>query len=324
FVTRGLRARMVTANILAGTLYVELVEVADALPAIMNLTSGDFPVIPTTASDISDVAATAEGLLARINALPVEELMDGAIDMMDSFERLANDEYTRAAPAALVTLLDESRELINSDDIQAIPRDLRDVIGDLDGLISEASETGLIADFDAAIETAAQVATNIEVATQNLPQITANIEELTARANALELEALVASATESLNAIDAFLGTEDAVAFPGEANAALATMRALLDDVREGGAVANVNAALASANEAARAIEEAVGTLPGLAARANQLVVQTEAVVNSYSERSRFSAETLATLRDIQEASDAISSLARAIERNPNSLLIGR
>ena len=32
----------------------------------------------------------------------------------------------------------------------------------------------------------------------------------------------------------------------------------------------------------------------------------------------------LATLRDIQEASDAISSLARTIERNPNSLLIGR
>ncbi len=114
------------------------------------------------------------------------------------------------------------------------------------------------------------------------------------------------------------------MAFPAEANAALATMRALLDDVREGGAVENVNAALASANEAARAVEDAVSTLPALAARASELVDQTEAVVNSYSERSRFSAETLATLRDIQEASDAISSLARTIERNPNSLLIGR
>ncbi|PJI92329.1 paraquat-inducible protein B [Yoonia maricola] len=324
FVTRGLRARMVTGNILSGTLYVELVEVEDALPAIMNLTSGDFPVIPTTDSEISDVAATAEGLLARINALPVEELMDGAIDLMDSFERLANDEYTRAAPAALVTLLDESRELINSDDVQAIPGDLRSVIGDLDGLVTAATEANLVTDLDSAIATAAQVATNIEVATQNLPQITQDIEALTARANALELEALVASATESLNAIDAFLGTDDAIAFPGEANAALSTMRELLDDVREGGAVANVNAALASASEAARAVEDAVSTLPALAARANALVTQTEAVVNSYGERSRFSAETLATLRDIQEASDAISSLARAIERNPNSLLIGR
>lgn len=324
FVTRGLRARMVTGNILAGTLFVELVEVEDALPAIMNLTSGDFPVIPTTDSQISDVAATAEGLLARINALPVEELMDGAIDLMDSVERLANDEYTRATPAALVALLDESRELINSEDIQAIPGDLRNVIGDLDSLVAEANEAGLVADLDAAVATAAQVATNIELATQNLPKITADIEALTTRANELELEALVASATASLDAIDGFLGTDDAVAFPKEANAALSTMRALLDEVREGGAVANVNAALASANEAAQAVENAVSTLPALAARANELVTQTEAVVNSYSERSRFSAETLATLRDIQEASDAISSLARAIERNPNSLLIGR
>lgn len=324
FVTRGLRARMVTGNILAGTLFVELIEIEDALPAIMNLTSGEFPVIPTTASEISDVAATAEGLLARIDALPVEELMDGTIDMMDSIERLANDEYTRATPAALVALLDESRELINSDDIQAIPSDLRNVIGDLDGLIAEAADAGLIADIDAAVATAAQVATNIELATQNLPQITTNIEALTTRANELELEALVASATQSLNAIDALLGTDDAVAFPAEANAALSTMRALLDDVRAGGAVENVNAALASANEAAKAVEDAVSTLPALAARANELVDQTEAVVNSYSERSRFSAETLATLRDIQEASDAITSLARTIERNPNSLLIGR
>lgn len=324
FVTRGLRARMVTGNILAGTLFVELVQIEDALPAIVNLTSGEYPVIPTTESDISDVAATAEGLLARINALPVEELMDGAIDLMDSFERLANDENTRATPAALLALLDESRALINSDDIQAIPGDLRNVIGELDGLMSEAADLGVIANLDAAVATAAQAATNIEVATRNLPQITADIETLTARANELELEALVTSATASLNAIDGFLGTDDAVAFPGEANAALATMRALLDEVREGGAVANVNAALASANQAARAVEDAVGTLPALAARAGELVDQTQAVVNSYSERSRFSNETLATLRDIQEASDAISSLARAIERNPNSLLIGR
>ena len=324
FVTRGLRARMVTGNILAGTLFVELVTLDDALPAIMTLTSGEFPVIPTTESQISDVAATAEGLLARINALPVEELMDGAIDLMDSFERLANDQYTQATPAALVALLDESRELIASEDIQAIPSDLRDVISDLDGLVKEATEVGLITDLDAAVATASKVADNIELATRNLPQITENIEAFTTRANELELDALVASATASLSAIDNLIGTDDAIAFPGEANAALSTLRALLDDVREGGAVENVNNALSSANAAAKAFEDAVSGLPALSARANQLVAQTEAVVNSYSERSRFSAETLATLRSIQEASDAIFSLARTIERNPNSLLIGR
>lgn len=107
-------------------------------------------------------------------------------------------------------------------------------------------------------------------------------------------------------------------------NAALDEMRGFLAEVRAGGAVENVNAALASANAAARAVEDAVSTLPALAARANRLVAQSEAVIESYSERSRFGAETLQTLRDIQEAADAVSALSRQIQRNPNSLLTGR
>ena len=324
FVARGLRARMITANILAGTLLVELVTIEDALPAIMNLTSGPYPVVPTTESQISDVAATAEGVLARINALPVEELMDGAINLMDSIERLANDESTRAAPASFVALADEARNLVASEDIQAIPRDLRKVIVELNALVTEATEVGLISDFDQAIETATAAAENIELATRNLPKITAEIEALTAKANSLELEALVTSATSTLASIDTFIGNDDAVALPGTLNSALDEMRGFLAQVRAGGAIENVNEALASANQAARAIEDAVSTLPALSARANQLVAQTEAVIESYSERSRFGAETLQTLRDIQTAADAVAALSRAIQRNPNSLLIGR
>lgn len=324
FVARGLRARMVTGNILAGSLVVELVTLEDALPAIMTLTSGQYPVIPTADSQISDVAATAEGLLARINALPVEDLMDGAIDMMDSIERLANDDATRGVPASIVALAEETRGLVASDDIQAIPGDLRAAITDLNALIDEAEETGLIANFDAAITTANAAMENIEVATRNLPEITAQIEALTARANTLEFEALITSAADTLSAIESFIGTEDAVALPGTLNSALDEMRLFLTQVREGGAIENVNAALASANDAARAVQQSVQTLPGLAARANQLVAQTEAVIESYSERSRFGSETLQTLRDIQDAADAVTALSRQIQRNPNSLLTGR
>lgn len=323
-VTQGLRARMVTGNILAGTLLVELVTVEDALPAIITLTSGDFPVIPITASEISDVAATAEGVLARINALPVEEFMDGAIDLMNSIERLANDDAIRATPESLVALANETRALIASDDIQSIPRDLREVIAGLDALLAEATEVNLISDFDTAIETANQAAINIEIATRNLPQITADIQQLTNRANSLEFEALIANAAATLASIDSFIGTDDAVALPASLNGALDEMRAFLAEVRVGGAIENVNAVLASANQAARAIEDAVATLPALSARANRLVVQTEAVIESYSDRSRFSAETLQTLRDIQSAADAVTTLSRTIQRNPNSLLTGR
>jgi paraquat-inducible protein B len=323
-VTRGLRARMVTGNILAGTLVVELVTLEDALPAIVALTSGEYPVIPTTASKISDVAETAEGVLARINALPVEELMEGAIDLMDSFERLANDESTRATPEALVSLVDEARALVGSEALQAVPDELRDVIASLDALISQANDVGLISNIDVAVQTATRVADNIEIATRNLPQISDDIAQLTARANSLEFEALIASATEILAAVDAFIGNEDTLALPASLNGALDEMRDFLAEVNGGDAMENLNSVLATANQAALAVEEAVSTLPALAERANRLVLQTETVIESYSERSRFGAETLQTLRDIQSAADAVTTLSRTIQRNPNSLLTGR
>jgi paraquat-inducible protein B len=323
-VTRGLRARMVTGNILAGTLVVELVTLEDALPAIVNLTSGEYPVIPTTESQIADVAATAEDVLARINALPVEELMDGAIDLMDSLERLANDEFTRGTPEALVALADETRALVASEALQAVPQELRAVIGDLDRLISQANDVDLIGDLDLALETATKAAANIEAATRNLPQITADIQQLTARANSLEFEALIASATDTLRVIETFIGDADTAALPASLNGALDEMRDVLAQVNDGDAVENLNAVLAAANDAARAVQEAVSTLPALATRANRLVAQTEEVIDSYSERSRFGAETLQTLRDIQDAADAVTALSRTIQRNPSSLLTGR
>ena len=323
-VTKGLRARMVTGNILAGTLEIELVRIPNALPAIMTLTSDEYPVIPTTESKISDVAATAEGLLARVNALPVEELLDSAINLMGSVESLVNDEAMRATPRSVIALLDETRALVASDDLQAIPTDLRDVIGDLNSLIEEANESGIVSDLDTAIASVTRAVDNIEVATRNLPQITADIEALTKRAAALELEALVTSANGTLDAIDTWLSTEDAIALPASLNGALDEMRVFLAEVREGGAVENVTATLESANAAARAIEESVRDLPELAARASRLVAQTEEVIESYSQRSRFGAETLQTLRDIQEAADAVTALSRTIQRNPNSLLTGR
>ncbi|SFS06093.1 PqiB family protein [Yoonia litorea] len=323
-VARGLRARMVTGNILAGTLDIELVQVPDALPAIINLTSGEFPVIPTTESQISDVAATAEGLLARVNALPVEELLDSAISLMGSVERLVNDDATRATPEALVALLDETRSLVTSQDVQSIPSEMRVMLAEIEQLIGDANESGLIADLDVALASVTQAADNIELATRNLPQITADIEALTQRATELEFEVLITSASDTLRAIDTLISTDAAIALPASLNGALDEMRTFLAEVREGGAIENVTAALEAANQAARAIEASVQDLPALAARANRLVAQTEEVIESYSQRSRFGAETLQTLRDIQDAADSVTTLSRQIQRNPNSLLTGR
>ena len=324
FVLRGLRARMITGNILSGSLQVEFLQVEDAPTAVVRQTDDGYPVIPTTKSEIADVAATAEGVLDRINSLPVEELMSGAIDMMDSFERLANDDSLRAAPASLNALLDEARGLIANEDVQAVPADLRSALSDLNKVIASADEAQIVSKLAETLQTANTAVANIEEATRNLPQITAQIEAVIAKANALELDKLVQEATATLASIDKLIGSDATADLPASVSAALDETRLFLAEVRQGGAIENVNAALASASAAAKAFETSVQGLPALSNRATSLVSQTEAVVASFGERSRFSAETLGTLRDIQAAADAVTNLARTIQRNPSSLLTGR
>ena len=144
------------------------------------------------------------------------------------------------------------------------------------------------------------------------------------KANALEVEGLIAEAQQTLGSIDAFIGADGMDELPQGLNASLTELRTVLADLREGGAVENLNAALNAASDAAQAIQAATVDLPALAERADALVRETRAVVDGYSQRSRFGAETLTTLQDIQSAADAISALARTIQRNPSSLLTGR
>ena len=330
-VADGLRARMITGNILSGSLQVELVQVATAPPAVLTRDADGKGIIPTTKSEITDVAATAEDVLERINDLPIEELMSGAIDMMGSFERLANDEDLRAVPSSVSALLDEARNLVGGEDVQAVPADLRaavsemrDTIAGLNTVIAGANDAEIVQSLAATIQTANVAVANIEEATRNLPAITARIEQLTDKLFAIEIEGMVDAATQTLNSIDALIGSDATADLPASLSGALDEVRLFLAEVRAGGAIENVNSALASASAAAAAVETSVEGLPALSARATRLVSETEAVIQSYGERSRFSAETLGTLRDIQSAADAVTNLARTIQRNPSSLLTGR
>lgn len=330
-VADGLRARMITGNILSGSLQVELVQVATAPPAILTRDADGKAIIPTTKSEITDVAATAEDVLDRINDLPIEELMSGAIDMMGSFERLANDEDLRAVPSSVTALLDEARNLVGGEDIQAVPADLRaavsemrDTIAGLNTVIAGANDAEIVQSLAATIQTANIAVANIEEATRNLPAITARIEELTDKLFAIEIEGMVDAATQTLNSIDVLIGSDATADLPASLSAAMDEVRLFLGEVRASGAIENVNSALASASAAAAAVETSVEGLPALSARASRLVSETEAVIQSYGARSRFSAETLNTLRDIQSAADAVTNLARTIQRNPSSLLTGR
>ena len=284
FVAQGMRARLVTGNILTGALDVELVDVENADLFFLDPAREPFPIIPTTASQVSDVAATAEGVLARINDLPIEELMQGAVDLMASFEALATDGDLRAAPQELCTILADISTVIASDGIQGAPDTLQtslegiqDVVAEIATIVSDATEANLVGSLSETLETANTTVATIGTASEALPSIIAEIEALTQKANALDVETLLAQTNQTLANIDAIIVDETTTAIPASVTAALDELRGLVTDVRDGGAVTNLTAALADTSNAARAVATSVESLPELAQRATSLVTQLEA-----------------------------------------------
>ena len=117
----GLRARLASASLLTGGLKVEMVMVEDALEASLNETDNNLALMPTTESDVSDAAATVEGVFTRINSLPIEELPSSAISFLNSAEAFVSDEDLRETPQDVRALLGELTGLVSSEEVKNVP-----------------------------------------------------------------------------------------------------------------------------------------------------------------------------------------------------------
>ncbi|MEM6728078.1 MAG: MlaD family protein, partial [Pseudomonadota bacterium] len=122
-VAAGLRARLASGSLLTGGLKIELVLEEEPTPAIFDRNAEPFPLFPVTESDIADVTASAEGVLSRVSALPVEELLSSAIAFLDNATALVASEGLREAPGEILGLLGDARGVIGSEVVQAIPGD---------------------------------------------------------------------------------------------------------------------------------------------------------------------------------------------------------
>lgn len=323
-VDKGLRARLASTSIFSAGLKIELAELPNEPTAAMIVGDDNVPELPSVVSNQPDLNATADGMLKRLNGLPIEELMQQAISLMASIEKVAGSEDTRAAPGALVKLLDDARGLINKEDTQAIPTEMRGAIADLRKVIDDLQKRGATEKLATLLDNANKIAANLDQASKDFPQLVKDLQELAAKAKALNAEELIDSTTKLIQTADGVIGTDAMKALPADLSAALVQIQAALKELREGGAVENVNAALASAKTAAESVATAADDLPKLTAELDALVDKANALIAAYGAKSDFNGQTLQLLRDLQTAAKAATQLARTIERNPNSLLIGR
>jgi paraquat-inducible protein B len=288
-VETGMRARLATTSLLSSDLRIELVVEDNAPTQVLQEVEGEAPRLPSIESNLSDFTATAEGVLERINALPIEEVMQQAIDLMESFEAIARNEDLQRVPGSAVALIDDTRALVGSEAIQAIPGQLETAVNDLTALVAEVRQGGAVESLNSALASLDEAMVGINAASQSAPALTQNLTRLTEEeipavlnelqgvaqtAQALELDALVNSATQTLNRIDALIAQESVQGIPDSVNAAIADVRQVVADVRAEGAVEALGSSLRNLDQAMVGINEASQSAPALTQNLTRLTEQ--------------------------------------------------
>ncbi|CTQ33621.1 PqiB family protein [Jannaschia rubra] len=338
-VAEGMRAKLVSTSLLGGDLAIELVddpEVAAAPGLEIGVAAN--PLIPTVPADIQGLTASAESVLERINDLPIEELLASATNLLDSANRIASDEATREIPSEVLGLVRDGRAIVASPQVASVLLDIETITGDLRDLTQTLTESGVAASLAETIETAGAAAASLADGTANLPTLAAsaervmaeaetlgaNLNRLSVKANDLALDRLVNSTTQLMTTADAFLSSDEADDVPVVLAQTLEEMRLTLETIRTGGTLDNLNSTLRSTASAADSLRVASGDLPALVARFTALGDQAGGMLEAYGQGSRINTELYSALRAAVRAAEDVSSLSRTIERNPNSLLLGR
>ena len=323
-IAEGMRARLATTSVFSSALKIELADIPDAPPARLVLDADGNPVIPSVKSNLPDFTATAEGVLDRINKLPIEAVMNQAVSLMASVEAIARAPGRQRAPDAIIGLIDDARGLIGKDDTQAIPGELRGVIADLRSIVVGLKDGGAVAQLSSALTSFDKASADIAAASGDLPALIADLRAIAAKAKDLKAEELIAAVTRVMDSTDALIGSDGAKSIPPALASALTEVQAALRDLRDGGAIENTNATLASARQAADAVATAAKNFPDVTAQLDSVVSKADALLSAYGAKSTFNSETLDLLRELKTAAKAVSQLVRTIERNPNSLILGR
>jgi paraquat-inducible protein B len=301
-------------------------QVTAALLPVIEAANGSIAGVPALIAELETVATSATALMTTANALPLNELVTQANAILVSANSILNDPATKGLPGQLGAAVDSARGTL--DDLRA-----SGVIETADATLTQASDavTRITDALMPVLDSAQSAVNSLDAAATDLPRLTARadsiateIQALVASANQIPMDELAARASTLIDSANTLIASSDTQALPGALNAALAQIEGVLADMRNGGLIDNANATLAATEDAASAIARASADLPGLVDRMNRLLAEAETVVGGYNADGALGSEAKSALRDIRDAAKSVTSLARTIERSPNSLLFGR
>lgn len=323
-ISSGLRLRLASEGILGQTRILEFVQDPEAETAALVTDQTPHPLIPTAAPRVSDTTDGIDGLVDRIGNLPIEDLMTSAIGALESVQQLAGNPDALMIPANANGLISDARELVGSDQIRTALADFQAATTDLRGLADEIRNSPGVATLLTALERSDEITASITAFSDRLPALADDVKAITGEMRQMPLAELTGSLDRLAKQLETVLADEGIDALPETIVATLDELNQALAELRTGGAVESLNQTLAAAESSLKAIERATGTFPDVVARLDDAVRTLQGAVGGYAPGSRFEVELTGAIRDISEAADAFRSLARTLERNPNSLITGR
>lgn len=292
-VEKGLRAKLALGNLLTGSLYVNLVDDPTA-PAVAFDPRLDLPVLPSAASDIEELRGSVEGIMKRVDALPVEALLANAVTLLENANRIVADDSTRKIPEKVLDVLAAAETLVAKPEIGQTADEARALVAALRAIAE-----------DPALKTAPE---RLDAMLASLADITAELQK---QNTAADLAATVA-------ALRGFAESPQLKTLPEKANRALA----LLSNILEQPATAQIPAQIA---ETLAQVRKALD-LPGLNEvpadlRATLASVRTRlddpALTASLKELPPLLAETRTAISGVSTRSDEVLKSLNALLNDP-------
>ncbi|HCQ66423.1 MAG TPA: paraquat-inducible protein B [Rhodobacteraceae bacterium] len=323
-IAAGLRLRLASEGIIGQTTILEFIQAEDAGAETLVIDRTPFPLVPTAPARVGDATEGMEGLVDRVSNLPIEELMTSAIGALESVQQLAGSPDALQLPANANGLISDARGLVGSDEIRIALADFQAATTDLRAMTDEIRNSPGLANLLTALESSQQITDGLAAFSEGLPGVLDSVAVITDEIREVPLAELVGSLDQVTQQLQGFLGSESIDDLPEAIRGTLEELQNALTELRTGGAVENLNKALAAAQGSMEAIEIATELVPEVVSRLDSTARTLETAVSGYAPGSRIQVDITNALRNISEAAAAFRSLSRTLERDPSSLITGR
>lgn len=247
-----------------------------------------------------DAAGAAAALRARLDDPELQRLTGSAANAMDAAAVLLNDRGLAQTPEALNETLASLNALLSDPAMQAAPGELQASLASLRALLGDLERENAAA------------------------ELAASLQALRAFLDDPALRQLATEAAGTATALRTLLDAPEADKLPASAVAALNSSAALFDRIAEQDLAGTAAAALRSIDEATTAVSQAAKGTPELVRRLSSLAARADNLLASVDVGSELNYEAVAAIREIRDAARAVSDLADLVERQPNSLILGR